>query len=57
LTNEILRKRICLLLANAYALKQEEVYSAYLRLGSMDKILNLLESGTLQQIIQEMIEK
>jgi hypothetical protein len=54
LSNEILRKRVCLLLANSYAMKQEDVYNAYLKLGSIDKLLNLLESGQLQQVIREM---
>ena len=54
MSNEILRKRICLLLANAYAIKQEDVYNAYLKLNSIDKLLNLLESGQLQQVMIEM---
>jgi hypothetical protein len=45
---------MCLLLANAYAMKQEDVYSAYLKLNSIDKLLNLLESGQLQQVMIEM---
>jgi hypothetical protein len=53
LPNDILRKRVCLLLANAYAMKQEDVYNAYLKLASIDSLLNLLESGQLQQVMIE----
>lgn len=53
MTNDILRKRVCALFAQSYAMTQEDVYCAYLKLGSFDKILHLLETGQLQQVIAE----
>ena len=51
--NEILRKRIIHLIAMSYALKTDDLWNIYERLGNLEKLLNLLETDTLQQIMKE----
>ena len=37
----------------SYAMEEANMQQAYNKLGSFDKLLNLLESGQLQQILAE----
>lgn len=48
--NTILRKRITKVIATAYAMNDEDIWIAYERLNSLEKVLNLLETNQLQKI-------
>lgn len=48
--NEILRKRIILLIATSYALKDDDLWNVYEKLGDLEKLLNLLENNELDRI-------
>ena len=52
--NEILRKRIITLIAMSYAMNPEYVWNAYKKLNDLEKLLNLLETNQLQQILNEL---
>lgn len=43
--NDILIKRICKLIAMAYAISETKVYEIFLKTNSIDKVLNILQSG------------
>ena len=51
--NEILRKRVCRLIGTSYALSEEDVWNAYLKVGSLDLLLNLLESNKLEEFLRK----
>ena len=55
--NEVLRKRITKLIAMSYAISEDEIWQAYKRLNDLEKLLNLLETNTLQRVIKEISEK
>lgn len=52
MTNIILQKRVCKLIAMTYALDDLKVWNAYEKLGSIDKLLNLAQDGMLEKIFE-----
>ena len=51
MTNDILYRRICKLIAINYALKEEVVWAAYLKINSIDKLLEIIRDGRIIEII------
>ena len=51
--NEILRKRVCRLIASCYALSEDEIWNYYVRIGSLDLLLNLLEINKLDEYLNK----
>lgn len=48
--NETMLIRICKLIAMNYALENDDVWRAYQRLGSIDKLIELASTGTLDKL-------
>jgi len=55
--NEILRKRVCRLIGMSYSLSEEETWTYYVRIGSLDLLLNLLETNKLNEFLRNINEK
>ena len=55
--NEILRKRVCRLIGMSYSLSENDVWNAYLKVGSLDLLLNLLEANKLDEFLRKLSEK
>jgi len=51
--NLILRKRVIRLIATSYAMNEDELWAIYEKLENIEKLLNMLETNKLQQIIKE----
>ena len=51
--NDILRKRICRLIGMSYSLSEQEIWNAYLKVGNLDLLLNLLETNKLEEYLKE----
>ena len=49
--NEILRKRIITLIAMSYAINFEDLWICYKKLNDINKLLNLLETDKIQEIL------
>ena len=47
--NEILIKRICKLIAMNYALPENRIWNIYLKLNSIDKLIELINNNELEQ--------
>ncbi|MHA1832310.1 MAG: hypothetical protein ACTSWR_12310 [Candidatus Helarchaeota archaeon] len=52
--NEVLRRRITNAMAVSYTMNPEDIWSAYQRLNDLEKVLNLLETNKLQEILKEL---
>ena len=48
--NDMMLTRICKIIAQTYAIPDYDVWSAYEKLGSIDKTIELASIGTLNQI-------
>ena len=51
--NEILRKRVCRLIGMSYSLSEDEIWNYYMRVGSLDLLLNLLETNKLDEFVSK----
>jgi hypothetical protein len=50
--NEILRKRVCRLIASCYALSENDIWNYYVKIGSLDLLLNLLKTNKLDEYLK-----
>jgi len=51
MTNEILYKRICKLIAMNYALNEDLVWKVYNKVNSIDQVLEVIQNGKITEII------
>lgn len=51
MTNDILYKRICKLIAINYAISEDTVWQIYNKVNSIDKVLEIIQNGRITEII------